>query len=169
MNDSTYTNACDPNSMIDQGGVRNLVYNIKLDGQPPVDSDTYSKALVPPESMNKSFYSFGGQHSNIGNQLGTSLNSDGSASQMIDNKFKDIKNLQIGTNLHQVYRPPITIMNDYTKNISSPMFTPGVYKTTSKLKRLQQNYVDFRVKSLKQKPKQFILNLSHKNDNHKAD
>ena len=27
INDSTYSNACDPNSMRDQGGVRNAEYN----------------------------------------------------------------------------------------------------------------------------------------------
>ena len=45
MIDSTYTNACDPNSMKDQGLSRNAVYNIKLTGEPSIEKHVYSKAL----------------------------------------------------------------------------------------------------------------------------
>jgi len=30
INDSSYSNACDPNSMRDQGGLRNATYHIKF-------------------------------------------------------------------------------------------------------------------------------------------
>lgn len=60
MNESTYSNACDPNTMTDQGHSRNAVYNVVLEGHPDIRENSYSKALFPPESLNKSFYSFGG-------------------------------------------------------------------------------------------------------------
>ena len=65
MNEGTYSNACDPNSMKDQGNTRNAVYNIVMEGHPPIHASSYSKALLSPEKLNKSFYSFGGNHTNI--------------------------------------------------------------------------------------------------------
>ena len=39
MNDSSYKNASDPSSMIDQGGVRNAVYNAELAGVPLISEN----------------------------------------------------------------------------------------------------------------------------------
>lgn len=36
MNDSTYFNASDPNSMKNQGGTRNAVYNIQINNIPDI-------------------------------------------------------------------------------------------------------------------------------------
>ncbi len=46
-------------------------------------------------------------------------------------------------------------MNDYTKNISQSIFTPGVYKQTDKLTMLSRKYLynEHRLKQLKLKPK----------------
>ena len=92
MNDATYTNASDPNSMIDQGGSRNVVYNIVLDGHPSIQSSMYSKALDPPDPMNNSFYSFGAQHTNIRKQMSTpQSNASKKTVNLLDNKFRDIR------------------------------------------------------------------------------
>lgn len=120
MNESTYSNACDPNSMKDQGHTRNAVYNVVMEGQPPIVASAYSKALVPPEKLNKSFYSFGGNHSNIRKQLNTPNRTEGRKKlvSLLDSKFKDIRAMTNGEESEYIDKAPNTVMNDYTKNIS---------------------------------------------------
>lgn len=69
MNDSSYKNASDPNSMIDQGGTRNAVYNANMSNVPKIYHSTYSKVLKTQEEekekLNRSFYAFGAQHTNL--------------------------------------------------------------------------------------------------------
>lgn len=45
MNDGTFTNPSDPNTMIDQGETRNGQYNFTIDQVPNGAQMTYSKAL----------------------------------------------------------------------------------------------------------------------------
>ena len=63
MNDSSYKNASDPNSMLDQGGTRNAVYNVRMSDVPPIYDSAYSKVLrhqeADKELLNRSFYAFG--------------------------------------------------------------------------------------------------------------
>lgn len=73
MNDSTYLNACDPNSMRDQGISRNAVYNADIVPIRMLDtkSSTFSSSTKKPYVqflnrdglINKTFYSFGGKRS----------------------------------------------------------------------------------------------------------
>ena len=46
-------------------------------------------------------------------------------------------------------------MNDYTKNISSPIFTPGIYRQTQNLTLQSDKYMntEYRTKNLKITPK----------------
>jgi len=128
MNDSSYKNASDPNSMIDQGVTRNAVYNVDLTDVPNINSSVYSKSLNihNQEVLNRSFYSFGGKHTNIRNQfMGHSQ-----SAKLLDKQFKDINQATI-TEIegHEIIaKPSNVVMNDYTKNISQSIFTPGVYK-----------------------------------------
>ena len=53
MIDSTYTNACDPNSMKDQGLPRNAIYNVAIEQDPSVipEPDTnsnYFRTITTP-------------------------------------------------------------------------------------------------------------------------
>lgn len=67
MNDGTGYNPSDPNSMLDQGGTRNSVYNLRIQGVPDIKDTRYSKALDinNPGKTNNTFYAFGAQHTNI--------------------------------------------------------------------------------------------------------
>ena len=73
MNDSTYRNASDPNSLLDQGMTRNAVYNIRLTELPAVSDSTYSKVLPKKDKekavLNKTFYSCGAKYTNIRTHL----------------------------------------------------------------------------------------------------
>ena len=52
----------------------------------------------------------------------------------------------VSGNLHNdngdqvIVKGPNTIINDYTKNISDSMFTPGIYKQTDNLKKLSTSF-----------------------------
>lgn len=62
MLDSTYVNASDPNSMRDQGQVRNAVYSFQVEQFKPRPKGDYYRQLVPKDKpSNNSFYSFGGK------------------------------------------------------------------------------------------------------------
>lgn len=67
MNDSTYLVASDPNSMVNQGRTRNVVYNVTYENIPKIQDNQYSKALEVHnlEQLNKHFYSFGANHTNL--------------------------------------------------------------------------------------------------------
>jgi hypothetical protein len=72
MNDGTGWNPSDPNSMQNQGEVRNAVYNLNLGRDAPkVGGAILSKAFdySNPGVLNNSFYSFGAKHTNIRTHL----------------------------------------------------------------------------------------------------
>ena len=121
MNDGTGFNPSDPNSMLDQGGTRNSVYNIKFAGVPDVRNTAYSKALnVHNQGLqNHTFYSFGAQHTNIKNNLKYGKESNKS-SAVLNKKFKDVsmRTLDPSTKINTIVKDPNAVMNDYTKNIS---------------------------------------------------
>lgn len=138
MNDSTYMNASDPNSMKDQGGTRNAVYNVRLDGVPSINDTAYSKAIGVnnPEVTNNTFYAFGAKHTNIRSHLAPevaarqrSIPQTAANAKLLDKKFRDVKmnTLNQGAQQEVLVKPPNAVMNDYTKNISQSIFTPGVY------------------------------------------
>ena len=62
---------------------------------------------------------------------------------LLDNNFKDVKNVTITENEFKdvITKPANVVMNDYTKNISQSIFTPGVYKQSDRLTRLSKQYV----------------------------
>lgn len=158
MNDSTYNNASDPNSMKDQGNSRNAVYNVMMDGHPAIHSSSYSKALISPQKLNKGFYSFGAQHTNIRSKLNTpGQTAEGrkKLAHLLDRKFQDIKQLTDAIDSEYVDKAPNAVMNDYTKNISQTIFTPGIIRESESLKRNERKFVntEYRTKHLKQRPK----------------
>lgn len=129
MLDSTYTNASDPNSMRDQGAVRNCQYVGKVN-EDKTTADEYAKKrtakhqsydryLVPTANSNKTFYSFGGKKSvrkdNVFYQddLVTPqlLHNDTLMRRQRENPYPKLRN---------------ELVNDYTKNISQCIFSPGV-------------------------------------------
>ena len=71
----------------------------------------------------------------------------------MDKKFSDVRDMNI--NLKFVNKAPNTVMNDYTKNISQPIFSPGIYRTTDRLKEMADKFVntDFRLEHMRQKAK----------------
>lgn len=71
FNDGTATNPSDPNTMFNQGEVRNSVFNIPIRGVPDVQRFKKSKAyhVNDPDVVNQTFYSYGAQHTNIREKL----------------------------------------------------------------------------------------------------
>lgn len=49
-------------------------------------------------------------------------------SGMLNNNFEDIRDNLYDSSYAVVYKEPNAVMNDYTKNISQPIFMPGVYR-----------------------------------------
>lgn len=47
---------------------------------------------------------------------------------MLNNNFEDIRDNLYDSSYAVVYKEPNAVMNDYTKNISQPIFMPGVYR-----------------------------------------
>ena len=39
-----------------------------------------------------------------------------------------------------ITKPPNAVINDYTKNISDTMFTPGIYKQSNNIEKLSNNF-----------------------------
>lgn len=72
-----------------------------------------------PGVLNNSFYSFGAQHTNIKNNLRPSL---------LNKKFDDIKYMTVKSDRPKMVSHDNALMNDYTKNISSSIFSPGLYQ-----------------------------------------
>jgi hypothetical protein len=142
MNDSSYKNASDPNSMIDQGSTRNAVYNVRMSDVPPIYDSAYSRVLrhqeADKELLNRSFYAFGAQHTNLRTHFKPQNHSQ-SASQ-INRNFSDVKSVTMGADEFKdvIEKPANVVMNDYTKNISQSIFTPGVYKQTDKLTNMSR-------------------------------
>ena len=58
-----------------------------------------------------------------------------SNAKVLNKKFKDIrmKTVDHADTVHTIVRNPNTVMNDYTKNISQSIFSPGIYKNPNKL------------------------------------
>ena len=84
-------------------------------------------------------------------------NASGRKSNMLNGHFEDIRNnlhANDGSSYDIVYKEPTAVMNDYTKNISSPIFTPGIYRQTSNLATKTNNFMntDYRMMSLMQTP-----------------
>jgi len=91
---------------------------------------------------NNTFYSFGGKFTNIKEHI-----SSREKCQVLNETIRDVKDLTKQKNSILVPGPN-TIMNDYTKNISQSIFTPGVHKDVrvstrfSKSKEILKNIVD---------------------------
>lgn len=162
MNDGTATNPSDPNSMSNKGGIRNSVYNIQLMGQPDVKQGVYSASLnhADPGNMNQTFYSFGAQHTNIRGHFDTPEKSEYAKllnkhfadiqvnTVVRDSSFEDLQARAMSSAESRAHRDkkvnfamtPNVAMNDYTKNISENIFSPGLYQP-EKLKMHSTKYV----------------------------
>ena len=141
MLDSSYMNAGDPNSMRDNGATRNCAYIAQI-GEPfsktfshlrSTSKPDYSGYLIPKSintQTNNTFYSFGG-------------------SKMINNvRFDNEMVAPVLLPNQAVYsqRPcdiirehNINRVNDYTKNISESIFSPGVLPDQAKEVRLRKS------------------------------
>lgn len=113
---------------------------MKINDLPDGTVSSFSKALGVHDKghLNNTFYSFGANFTNINDY--TSEPSDKQKYQkkrcsslnksMIDikktNEFFNAYHEEMGTNY--LTKPPNAVMNDYTKNISQSIFTPGVHQ-----------------------------------------
>lgn len=146
FNDSTHINPSDPNSMIDQGIVRNAVYNFSIDNIPNGRKECYSKALGKSDkgSINNTFYSFGAKYTNIRDHFSETKIKNPSfrsaktleRASHLNKKFQDIMSQTMIKPKETVEREANVVMNDYTKNISQSIFNPGVM---AKSKKMQGN------------------------------
>ena len=70
---------------------------------------------------------------------------------LLNNNFEDIRSNLYGNSYQMVYKEPNTTMNDYTKNISSPIFMPGVYRQSATLTTQANKFVstEYRTRNLK--------------------
>jgi len=121
MSDGTAINMGDPSSMRDQGQTRNAIYNVNItdrltSSQSNFKSKPYSEFLNRDAAANNCYYSFGGNRSVhavvSGKGVYNPLLSAARFSQPASNSI--------------VYRKdPLERVNDYTKNISQSIFSPG--------------------------------------------
>lgn len=128
MSDGTCLNVSDPNTMIDQGATRNAVYKIDARGLPNGTISNFSRVKSANRQsgrLNNTFYSFGAQFTNIRNHIDNE--SDPKNCQVLNETMTDIKNQAKSQSQTMIVAPNAT-MNDYTKNISQCIFTPGVHK-----------------------------------------
>ena len=159
MNDGTGTNPSDPSSMVNQGLVRNSVYNIHFGGQPYIDKTVKQGNFGQhdPGYLNKSFYAFGAKNTNVRDHFNPAANSlDASEyAALLNKKFENIKLKTTGNEKakvedkrnkslsryqnNSVEKVPNAAMNDYTKNISESIFTPGLY-SQEKLTKYSEMY-----------------------------
>lgn len=143
MNDSTYLNASDPNSMRDQGHTRNAVYNVGIEDNPKLhskylssiafsktqsdfSSEGYAEYLRRNGATNNTFYSFGGKS-------GIKETIKGS-NPLINPVFTDHwagcdaqRTMPRAEQVNYI-KNPLERVNDYTKNISQSIFSPGLHK-----------------------------------------
>ena len=76
-------------------------------------------------------------------------------SNTIDKQFTDI-----GWNIHNqkldavIRKAPNVVINDYTRNISDTLFTPGIYKQSDNIEKLSNKFQQskWRGSHLKQRP-----------------
>ncbi|CDW78824.1 UNKNOWN [Stylonychia lemnae] len=148
LNDSTYNNASDPNSMRDQGMVRNAPYNIQYyqqcpplksarnystngfsDRSRPITASFHTSVgpkhtnVKPNLEHNHTFYSFGGK---------TPIRSSYSSNRKphVNMAFTSV------IDFHQQEKPQVlhphqlVRVQDYTKNISQSIFSPGFSQPT---------------------------------------
>jgi hypothetical protein len=122
--------------MMDQGLIRNAVYNMDAKQIPDISKVTYSKALgVHNQGMsNQTFFSFGSRNTNFRNHIMktddqrylnktmANLKSQFNQTRDLDLRKAEEQNKEILEHI------PRTIMNDYTKNISEAIHAPGVIR-----------------------------------------
>ena len=118
--------------------------------------------------LNNSFYAFGAQHTNIRDHLdatNTNLweagdNASPAKNTLLPSEFPVAKDQFYVSKLNQTFdeikgsilneeepnliKGPNAVMNDYTKNISQSIFTPGVYKVDGRIETLQQKFAERR-------------------------
>ena len=119
MSDGTAVNLCDPNSMRDQGQTRNAVYNghIRFSEAKSASRLPYNQFLRRDGPSNNSFYSFGGSKY---------IRDETERNQHLLNPiFKDYDGNVVPRDVI-VYRKDYNQrVQDYTKNISESIFSPG--------------------------------------------
>jgi len=148
--DSTYLNACDPNSMRDQGLTRNAVYSAVItDNDEPANvsfksgsrclSQTpgkYQEFLRRDGATNNSFYSFGGRR----NLKGVVKNTKPLVNPIFKKHWAgadDRRQVPRGEQVIYV-KEPLERVQDYTKNISQSIFSPGLLPNEKVLKSFKQ-------------------------------
>ena len=119
MNDGTVLNMGDPSSMRDQGQTRNAVYNgnIRFNESKSMNRLPYNQYMRRDGPQNNSFYSFGGQkyireETNKKDHLLTPL-------------FRDYDGAIVPREVIVYPKIMNQRVNDYTKNISESIFSPG--------------------------------------------
>ena len=120
MSDGTALNLGDPNSMRDQGQVRNAVYNgrIKFNESKSMQRLPYDQFLRRDGPQNQSFYSFGGKKF---------IRDETERDHLLNPLFRDYDG-KVGTARSEMVVYPKFLnqrVNDYTKNISQSIFSPG--------------------------------------------
>jgi len=100
MNDGTAMNPSDPSSMVNQGLVRNSVYNIHFRGHPKIDETVKQGNFGhhDPGKLNKSFYAFGAKNTNVRDHFNPAAQSldAGEYAGLLNKKFESIKLKTIG-------------------------------------------------------------------------
>ena len=125
VNDGTAINMGDPSSMRDQGSTRNCIYNAVIKTEPDFVSSRGSLRSVQPYNTymrrdgptNNGFYSFGGSKPyRIEAQQGKHL-----LNPYLIDYDNNLRNREVIT----YSKDSLVPVNDYTKNISQSIFSPG--------------------------------------------
>ena len=140
MNSGTGTNPSNPNSMMDQGYSRNAVYNINCKQIPEVSKVVYSKALgVHDKGLNnQTFFSFGSRNTNFKNHMLKTSDQRALNTTMASLKKHFTKSKDMASNDELLKHHPTALMNDYTKNMSQGIFTPGKFRYSKSNRKIFQ-------------------------------
>ena len=118
MSDGTALNLGDPNSMRDQGQTRNAVYNghIRFNQSKSLNRLPYRQFLRRDGPSNNTFYSFGGSKA---------IRDETEQNHLLNPIFRDYDGKVVQRDVI-VYRKDMNQrVQDYTKNISQSIFSPG--------------------------------------------
>lgn len=139
MSDGTATNVSDPSSMIDQGATRNAIYHVEIydGGQMPRRSTSsqgmYRSFLQRDGTKNHAHYSFGGA-----SKVRSVLPGQDLHNEFLHSASGSLPNGHFAT----YYKEPLVRVNDYTKNISQSVFSPGLMQDPEEnVKKLFREYL----------------------------
>ena len=109
---------CDPSSMRDQGITRNAIYVAKVEWSPERKAKPYETFLRRDGASNNAFYSFGGSKGMRSSTCNSNI--------VLNPVLRDFDDNVRSRDVITYVKDPLQKVQDYTKNISQSIFSPGI-------------------------------------------